>query len=351
MQKVSLLTLLLCFCAQMSAAAASKSICPFENSHLERLPLQKVHARVETEIKMPADRGSECLVYISQIPVLERQEDCSTRIKSGKISGQKFTELSAQKRTMLRLLIQNKSVKAKTMHVSSTLSATLYQSRLAAGSSSKSIPSLSKQDQAAFLDPSFSIDYDAKVFQNYLDRLNLRKKESESDIGFAWRAFNTMRRKFRYSWSPDLDRRNSITCKTNATDCGGLSYLFCGIMRANKIPARPLVGRWTSSSSRTEDASGYFNCHVKSEFFDKNIGWIPVDISEAVSNRRKKSSEYFGVDKGDFIAFHVNPDLVLEGPDNSLKKVRSMPDYRIWIKSGKKITIPPRNIRWTVDRL
>lgn len=294
----------------------------------------------------------ECWVYACQLPELERQKETRSILQSMNpaLSAGKFTELSEQKRQMHRLQIQNKNNKTRKIKISFDLATTLYQTKLETGPPETNVNLPTKKELEKYLLPSFSLDYNEATVQSFLDKNSFRRKSAESDICFAWRVFCRLRRMYLYRWHPNLDRQVSKTCQSNATDCGGLSYLYCAILRANKIPARPLIGRWANSSPRAEDSLGYYNCHVKSEFFDSKIGWVPVDLSEAITNRKKKALEYFGKDPGDFVVIHENPDLVLKAPDKSLKKVRSIPDFRIWIKNASGLTIPPRNIEWTVSK-
>jgi len=91
----------------------------------------------------------------------------------------------------------------------------------------------------------------------------------------------------------------SVICRTLTGDCGGFAALFVSIMRANGIPARTLVGRWAGSGQQT---------HVKAEFWAKDTGWVPVDLTSAF----KQEDRFFGNDYGDFITFHTDNDLVVD---------------------------------------
>jgi hypothetical protein len=57
----------------------------------------------------------------------------------------------------------------------------------------------------------------------------------------------------------------------------------------------------------------YDPVHIRAEFHAQGVGWVPADILFAAT--RDESPEglrYFGVDEGDFVAFHVGTDFVLE---------------------------------------
>ena len=65
-------------------------------------------------------------------------------------------------------------------------------------------------------------------------------------------------------------------------ECGDYSTLFCALLRAVGVPARPVVG-WLAETGRS--------LHVWAEFFLPNYGWIPVDPSWDDGNDPWK---YFG---------------------------------------------------------
>jgi hypothetical protein len=77
-------------------------------------------------------------------------------------------------------------------------------------------------------------------------------------------------------------------------------------MRANGIPSRLLVGRWSQS-----DVPGYGQWHVKSDFYDPSVGYIPVDVSDARAKTIENNDVYasFGHLNGDFITMETNSDV------------------------------------------
>ena len=75
-------------------------------------------------------------------------------------------------------------------------------------------------------------------------------------------------------------------------------------MRANRIPSRVIVGRWT-----TEKDSAEPQFHMKADFYAPKVGWVPIDGSGAVSWKGGAAAA-FGVDKGEFVVMHRGTDLV-----------------------------------------
>ena len=339
---------------QLQGAWASSTICPYKICHLESKPRQKVRATLEYDIGSGLkSQVREWVVYTCIPPQLSRQSLISAmlKIKSSKIIAQKVCEESCLKRPVLRIHLSAGTQYLQCLPVRAEFSATLNETRLLAGAPQKPVPALSASERAHNLMPTYSLDYKSETFQNWLKANELFKRPSESDLDFAWRVFLCVKSKYRYFWSQSLDRRNSKVCLKYRADCAGLSYLYCGALRANGVPARPLIGRWARTSTEIEDNSNYFNCHVKSEFYASGIGWIPVDISQAVSNPHEDAKLFFGKDDGDFIVMHVNPDLVLDSIYQGLKNVRSMPDFRFWLLESGSSSQIPRRIIWKVSRL
>lgn len=346
-------------CLNSQAKAADTKDCPFgEKVHLNYTPVQKIHAELSFVMRpMDNSKVSEWTVYANKLPALETQRECNSRMfvnlkQSGKeINAQETFEDSSTHRRVFRIHMKQKQF-AEQMTVSADYDAVLYKVELAANKNGLAKVKLSPKERNENLTSTFSLDFSDSQFQEFLKTNDLIKGKMETDICFAWRVFCSLKKQYKYYWTQSLDRRASITCRNRATDCGGLSYLFCSVLRANEIPARPLIGRWASSDDKEEDFNSSYKCHVKSEFFIDDVGWIPADLSEAVSYKKTNPSRFFGTANGDFIVMHTNPDLILDSLFDGKKNIRSNPDFRVWAltdagdkTAGSKI---PRRIRWNV---
>jgi hypothetical protein len=110
-----------------------------------------------------------------------------------------------------------------------------------------------------------------------MDQRRLRRGATESDLSFARRTFLVLRQYLTYELpAPGARVSASIVCKSAKGDCGGQSALFIAILRANRVPARTVGG------GIIPDAKGpkvELLGHVRSEFFARGIGWIPVDMT------------------------------------------------------------------------
>lgn len=74
-------------------------------------------------------------------------------------------------------------------------------------------------------------------------------------------------------------------CDAKHGNCTDFHSPFIGMLRADNIPARFDIGFPLPENKDKGDIPGY---HCWAEFFARNIGWIPVDISEAWKAKRKQ---------------------------------------------------------------
>ncbi len=67
-------------------------------------------------------------------------------------------------------------------------------------------------------------------------------------------------------------------CNSHHGNCTDFHSLFIGMMRAQKIPARFVIG-FPLPPHRSEGVIPGYHCWA--EFYLTHVGWVPVDISEA----------------------------------------------------------------------
>jgi transglutaminase-like putative cysteine protease len=176
---------------------------------------------------------------------------------------------------------------------------------------------LAAAERKFYLAPGTHADFDAKPFREWLDAKKLRREAAEDPLDFAARVLEVVRADYTYHFDPDEDKRASVVCLGTKTDCGGLSFLFVGAMRANDVPARLLVGRLAlprkpgSNPGQLE----YDRPHVRAEVFVAGVGWVPVDPAYALRDKRRPASAFVGDDPGDLLVLHVDADLQLPFPD------------------------------------
>jgi transglutaminase-like putative cysteine protease len=188
----------------------------------------------------------------------------------------------------------------------------------------------------AFLNSTESINWDTDSFQNWLTAEGLRRKAGEAAVDYASRLYDHLREDGEYCYPPETSWTAAAGCRALRTDCGGFSLIFTAACRANKIPARLLVGQWFKTrelSDGTLDLTGR-QAHVIAEFFDPRIGWIPEDISSAFLHTRGFSDgNFFGRDPGYFFAWHTDTDFHFSTPEKADEHVQWIQNPSLWFSS------------------
>ena len=95
-------------------------------------------------------------------------------------------------------------------------------------------------------------------------------------------------------------------CDSRYGNCSDFHSLFISLCRTNRVPARFRIG-FPVAAKKAGKVGGY---HCWAEFADRKR-WIPVDISEADKNPKRKNF-YFGNLPADRVMFTTGRDLRLE---------------------------------------
>ena len=96
-------------------------------------------------------------------------------------------------------------------------------------------------------------------------------------------------------------------CDAKHGNCTDFHSPFIGMLRADKIPARFDIGFPLPEGKDQGDIPGY---HCWAEFYSSNIGWIPVDISEAWKAKQKENY-FFGSIDANRVQFSTGRDITL----------------------------------------
>lgn len=96
-------------------------------------------------------------------------------------------------------------------------------------------------------------------------------------------------------------------CDSKHGNCTDFHSVFIGMMRSDDIPARFDIGFPLPENKDKGEIPGY---HCWAEFFARNIGWVPVDISEAWQ-AKEKSSYFFGTVDANRVQFSTGRDIEL----------------------------------------
>lgn len=96
-------------------------------------------------------------------------------------------------------------------------------------------------------------------------------------------------------------------CNLKVGNCTDFHSLFISLSRASKIPAKFVIGI-PIPKERQGELTRY---HCWAEFYEKQLGWIPVDISEAWKDKTKKEY-HFGAIDANRLEFSRGRDIILE---------------------------------------
>jgi hypothetical protein len=97
-------------------------------------------------------------------------------------------------------------------------------------------------------------------------------------------------------------------CDARAGNCTDFHSLFIGMARASGIPARFVMGFPLPEDKEEGSITGY---HCWAEFYTDELGWVPVDASEASKNP-EKTEFFFGSLDENRVAFTIGRDITLE---------------------------------------
>lgn len=109
-------------------------------------------------------------------------------------------------------------------------------------------------------------------------------------------------------------------CDSKHGNCTDFHSVFISMARSEKIPARFEIGFPLPADKHSAEIPGY---HCWAEFYIDNIGWIPVDISEAWKHPEKH--DYF------FGAHDVNRVQFSQGRDLKLKPEQDGPPLNYFV--------------------
>jgi len=99
-------------------------------------------------------------------------------------------------------------------------------------------------------------------------------------------------------------------CDSKRGNCTDFHSLFISMARSQKIPARYEMGFSIPMDKHSGEVSGY---HCWSDFYLKDRGWVPVDISEAWKHP-EKHDYFFGAHDVNRVQFTMGRDITLSPP-------------------------------------
>jgi Transglutaminase-like superfamily len=308
---------------------------------LETKDVQKVVAKLPYGVTCPKIQATEWAVVMPQLPELPGQTKVKTTLAAVPPgpTAVLLKDRNALARPMLALRIPAKTPELKTsMNVLVTYEATLRSRALTKLDPNSldlnievpKVVELSAADRKKALAATTKLDFETPVFKKWLTDQKLIREPKETDIDFARRSFEALK-DVKFILGAQLDRKASAVALAKKSDDSGMANLYVAVLRANKVPARILYGRWTEPAVKAKN----YQWHTSSEFYADGVGWVPVDPSRAIRRYGEVGGAgYFGHDGGDFLVFHVDPDIMVDVPGQGVKTLEIM-QLPAWFARGE----------------
>ena len=127
----------------------------------------------------------------------------------------------------------------------------------------------------------------------------------------ARRLYDNITQTFRYDKSViGWGRGDSqFACDVRAGNCTDFHSLFIAEARCLGVPARFVMGFSVPADERAGTIGGY---HCWAEFYTPELGWVPVDASDAYKHPERREALFGGLD-ADRIRITTGRDITLEG--------------------------------------
>ncbi|MEE9553936.1 MAG: transglutaminase domain-containing protein [candidate division Zixibacteria bacterium] len=132
-------------------------------------------------------------------------------------------------------------------------------------------------------------------------------RDEMSDLQKARVIYNYLVESMKYDKSGDGWGRGDAVyaCDSRSGNCTDFHSLFIGMARVSGIPARFVMGFPVPADKEEGEIGGY---HCWAEFYTDELGWVPVDASEANKHPDKREF-FFGSLDQNRIAFTYGRDI------------------------------------------
>jgi transglutaminase-like putative cysteine protease len=181
-------------------------------------------------------------------------------------------------------------------------------SRSAPSASSRGVSDEERREFAAFLGPNERVVVDHPILEPI--RKEVRERAGSDDPArvsraiYDWVVENVEYKKIGSGWG---NGDTFWACNERYGNCTDFHALFISLARSEGIPARFEIG-FPVPEGRSEGTIGGYHCWV--EFYMPEVGWFPIDASEAFKHPEKRDYLY-GAHPADRIHFTTGRDLRL----------------------------------------
>lgn len=310
---------------------------------------KRVRGALTVVYRAPKLEATEWAIYAARPPELPGQVNVRAAITPRGVAAR---EMGEEGRPLLATRVVVDTPRGRTeLEVRVDYEMTLLARKLvplAEGEAPPRVAPLDPKERRLALASAHQFDFKSRPFQDWLDAHKLRREAGEGDVDLARRIFLEIKKSLPLGGDRP-ERLASRIVEAGKADGAGLVIVLVAALRAGDIPARLLAGR-KAESSGVEPLSKrpYDPLHIRAEFHARGAGWVPADIIFAAT--RDESPEglrYFGIDDGDFVAFHAGTDFVLEtyfGP----KTVEWLQDPSFWVLGGGSFDGVTTRAAWKV---
>ncbi len=316
--------------------------------HIEATPARHIRASYTFQVHTPRFTPQEWVLFAAMPPTLPGQQDIHVVMNH---EGHLDTEKSPFRRPVLVSRVPAREAEERQgVTVEVTTEATLYRRKLLPGAPLEKVAPLGEEERRLALAKTPTEDFTDPAFLGWLHRNRLVRGANETDIDFAERIFLGIKHISAYLYTgPFQVRQASKICGDPRTDCGGFSGLLVSALRANRIPARMLCGRWAKSAVAGEPM---MKMHVKSEFWAEGVGWVPCDLSSAVQfDRNGNTLRFFGDDPGDLLVQHTDTDLHFDTVYFGERAQAFVQRAAYWVHGAGTLADSQERETWQVEEL
>jgi len=183
-----------------------------------------------------------------------------------------------------------------------------HVSRIAVDGSSRRLTDREREEFADFLGPNARVVVDDPILEPIREEIRARAGGDDpvriSRAIYDWVVENVEYKKVGTGWG---NGDTFWACTERYGNCTDFHSLFISLARAEGIPARFEIGFPVPESREGGEVAGY-HCWV--EFYLPEIGWIPIDASEAFKHPDRKEF-FYGTHPADRIHLTTGRDLEL----------------------------------------
>jgi len=162
-------------------------------------------------------------------------------------------------------------------------------------------------DMARWLQPDRMVPLDEKIRGWALEVVEAA--HARTDLEKARAVYDHIVATVKYDKSGQGWGRGDIyyACEARRGNCTDFHAIFIGYCRSLGIPARFAIGFPLPTDRGAGQISGY---HCWAEFYVKDLGWVPVDASEAAKDPKRREY-FFGAHDENRVEFTRGRDLTL----------------------------------------